>query len=223
MCLGKFKVEGDLDKVHTRRAPVARPAAPSPAIALPTIKQAELGAAAHRTEPTSKMTSVPKYIHLTLNSAYIFPIINWKAHAVNKYAEPYQPTSPSELNSVVIFGMAVAIIERSCMGSLSALNIKCLLTLRAPRTYLTKLLQKTPKKIPMNIENTLTPEGYSSSDSVAVTSSLFTCFMFACLLSGSMSGLEKSVISAAVEDPEPGTRLLDQNQQAAVFGRVGGL
>jgi len=38
------------------------------------------------------------------------PQIDWKAARVKKNAEPYQATSPSELNWVVMTGIAVAMI-----------------------------------------------------------------------------------------------------------------
>lgn len=82
-------------------------------MARPTMRTGELGAAAHKIDPISKMTNMIMNIHLTLNSAYSFPIMSWKAQPVSKYDEPYQPTSDNELKSLVIFGIAVAMIDRS--------------------------------------------------------------------------------------------------------------
>ena len=96
------------------RAPVKTPAEPTPATARPTIRTVELGAAAQMTDPTSKKARATRNTHLVLNSAYSLPNINWKAHEGRKYAEPYHPISGRELNSVVIFGTAVATITRSC-------------------------------------------------------------------------------------------------------------
>jgi hypothetical protein len=71
-------------------------------MARPTIRPLELGAAAHKIDPTSKIAREAIKPHLILNPAYIFPNINWEQHDVNKYAEPYQPISESEWNSDVI-------------------------------------------------------------------------------------------------------------------------
>ena len=89
------------------------PVAPRPAMARPTIRLAELGAEAQTIEPTSNMARADKKINLTLKCAYTFPKNIWVAPDVNKYAEPYQPISPSELNSVVILGVATPRIDRS--------------------------------------------------------------------------------------------------------------
>jgi hypothetical protein len=59
-------------------APQNTPAAPSPAMALPMMKAAELGAAAQRIEPPSKMIEEIKYTHLRLKKVYILPKVGWK-------------------------------------------------------------------------------------------------------------------------------------------------
>ena len=48
-----------------------------------------------------------------LSSAKSLPMGSWKEHMVRRYAEPYQPTSFTELNSDVIAGVATAMIDRS--------------------------------------------------------------------------------------------------------------
>lgn len=53
----------------TIKAPVIRPAAPTPETARPTMRTTEFGAAAHTTDPTSKMASPIRKIHLMLYSA----------------------------------------------------------------------------------------------------------------------------------------------------------
>ncbi len=97
------------------------PVAPRPAMARPTMRQLELGAAAHKMEPTSKIPTDVIKIHLISYIVYSFPNINWEQHDVNRYAEPYQPMSESELNSDVIVGMATLRIERSCKVDKNAL------------------------------------------------------------------------------------------------------
>lgn len=59
-------------------APQKTPAAPSPAMALPMMKAAELGAAAQRMEPPSKIMEEIKYTHLRLKKVYILPKVGWK-------------------------------------------------------------------------------------------------------------------------------------------------
>ena len=49
------------------------PAAPRPAIALPTIKATELGAVAHIKDPTSNRAMAPRYIVLMEKMLYSFP------------------------------------------------------------------------------------------------------------------------------------------------------
>ena len=47
-------------------APLTKPAAPTPEMALPTMRVIELGATAEMTDPASKMTSMMQYVHLIL-------------------------------------------------------------------------------------------------------------------------------------------------------------
>jgi hypothetical protein len=49
-------------------APVKRPAAPRPAIARPTMKADDVGAAPQATEPISKITNAVRNTHLTLKN-----------------------------------------------------------------------------------------------------------------------------------------------------------
>lgn len=62
--------------IYTRRAPIEIPVAPSPAMARPTMRQSEFGAAAHNMEPTSKMAMDVMKVHLILYLVYSFPNIN---------------------------------------------------------------------------------------------------------------------------------------------------
>lgn len=50
----------------TVAAPVKRPAAPTPAIARPTMKELEVGAAPHTADPASKISSAVRKTHFTL-------------------------------------------------------------------------------------------------------------------------------------------------------------
>jgi hypothetical protein len=69
--------------------PARIPPEPRPAIALPTMKPIELGAAPQRAEPTSnRMIDVMKVV-LMLKIVYIFPNSSWKAQLVSRYAVPY--------------------------------------------------------------------------------------------------------------------------------------
>ena len=81
---------------------------------LPRMKATEFGAAPQRAEPASKSRMDVRKVALTLKKVYSFPNTSWKAQLVRRYAVPYQPISPAELNSLVIWGMAVEIIRRSC-------------------------------------------------------------------------------------------------------------
>jgi hypothetical protein len=78
------------------------PAAPSPAIALPTMKAAEFGEASQMAEPTSNNRILEIKTSLIGKRVYILPNNSWNAQHVSKYALPYQPTSGRELNSSVI-------------------------------------------------------------------------------------------------------------------------
>lgn len=82
------------------------PALPNPAIARPMINVAEDGAKPLIIEPISKTNIERRYDHLTLKRVKTRPKTGWKAHAVRRYDEPYQPMSAVDLNSAVIKGMA---------------------------------------------------------------------------------------------------------------------
>jgi hypothetical protein len=71
--------------------PDCTPPAPNPAMALPTTKAIEFGAAPQIAEPTSNSTNAAKKVVLTLKAMYSFPNTNKNAQFVSRYAVPYQP------------------------------------------------------------------------------------------------------------------------------------
>lgn len=77
------------------------------------MKVSESGAAPQIAEPISKTRREARYTHLGLYKVYIFPMNSMKAQDMSKYAEPYHPTSPKELKSLVIAGMATPMTSRS--------------------------------------------------------------------------------------------------------------
>jgi hypothetical protein len=83
-------------------------------MALPKMKAMEFGAAPQTAEPTSNIRMDVRKVALMLKRVYSFPNTSWKAQLVSRYAVPYQPISPAELNSLVIWGMAVEMMRRSC-------------------------------------------------------------------------------------------------------------
>lgn len=99
-------------KKHT--TPERMPPDPRPAMALPRMKATEFGAAPQRAEPASNNRMDVRRVALTLKTVYSFPNTSWNAQLVSRYAVPYQPISPAELNSLVIWGIAVEITRRSC-------------------------------------------------------------------------------------------------------------
>lgn len=56
------------------------PAAPIPAIALPTIKHTDVGDAPHSTEPASKIRMATKKVTLSFSTEYNFPNIGQNEH-----------------------------------------------------------------------------------------------------------------------------------------------
>lgn len=56
------------------REPATMPAPPTPAIALPTMRAVEDGAAAQMIDPISKMAMVARYTYFMLSSANSLPI-----------------------------------------------------------------------------------------------------------------------------------------------------
>ncbi len=82
--------------------------APTPAMARPTMSMGDDVAAAHMTDPTSKMSSAVRYVIFMSKFAYIFPKEGCREVIVSRYDEPYQPTSFRESNTVVMVGIAVA-------------------------------------------------------------------------------------------------------------------
>lgn len=81
---------------------------------LPSMKAIELGAAPQRADPVSNSVMDVKKMALMLKRVYSFPKSSWKAQLERRNAVPYQPMSPAELNSLVICGMAVEMMRRSC-------------------------------------------------------------------------------------------------------------
>lgn len=100
-------VESDQIGIHGGLAvPAKLPAAPTPAMALPTMKATEFGAAPQIADATSNSATLERNTPLTEYNVYNFPNNSWKAQHVKRYALPYQPTSARELNLSVICGMA---------------------------------------------------------------------------------------------------------------------
>lgn len=89
-------------------APPITPAPPAPAIALPMIKEIELGAAPQTALPIKKMRIDVKYVHFVLSKVYARPNGNWKAQVVIKNAALYQDTSLIPPSLEVMTGKAVA-------------------------------------------------------------------------------------------------------------------
>jgi len=89
------------------------PAAPNPWMARATMNDVEFGAAPHMAEPASNRKMEIMKVALTLKKVYTLPNMSWKAALVSRYALPYQPMSLTELNSLVMAGIAVATISRS--------------------------------------------------------------------------------------------------------------
>ena len=83
-------------------------AAPNPAMALPTMRTTDDGATAQTRDPTSKIKTPAINTHLVEYMVYSLPKISCTAAVARIYALPYQATSFSELNWLVIRGMAVA-------------------------------------------------------------------------------------------------------------------
>jgi hypothetical protein len=95
-------------------APEKMKAAPIPAIARPTMKAVEVGAAPQMTEPTSKTRIDHKKVHLTEYNWYTLPEMGLKQAQVKAYELPYQPMSSRESKASVILGIAGVRMVRSC-------------------------------------------------------------------------------------------------------------
>lgn len=65
-------------------APLKIPAEPTPAMALPTIKATDDGAAPHTADPISKMKIETKKTVLILKNVYSFPKNSCSAHVVSR-------------------------------------------------------------------------------------------------------------------------------------------
>ena len=109
------------------------PPDPRPAMDLPKMKATEFGAAPQRAEPASNSRTDVRKVALMLKTVYSFPKTSWKAQLVSRYAVPYQPISPAELNSLVIWGMAVEMMRRSCERGWSVCSSEELATLEVGR------------------------------------------------------------------------------------------
>jgi hypothetical protein len=83
-------------------APAKIPAAPIPAIALPTMNVTELEAAPQMAEASPNMRTLRERTYLRGKKVQSLPNNSCSAQHVNKYALPYQPTSSKELKSSVI-------------------------------------------------------------------------------------------------------------------------
>jgi hypothetical protein len=86
--------------------PAIMPAAPTPAIARPTMKAIELGAAPQIAEANSKRRTLARRTGFVGKKAYSLPKRSWKQQLVRVYALPYQPTSDKALNSLLMLGIA---------------------------------------------------------------------------------------------------------------------
>lgn len=126
------------EKKRKRTIPERMPPDPRPAMVLPRMKVIEFGAAPQRAEPASNSRIDVRKMALMLKRVYSFPKTSWKAQFVSRYAVPYQPISPAELNSFVIWGMAVEIMRRSCERGwsvcISVLHLEDQATSDAPGT-----------------------------------------------------------------------------------------
>lgn len=89
-------------------APDPTPAAPTPAMARPTIRTGEFGATPQIKLPSSKMKMAIRKLIFSGKYLYTFPHIDWNPPSVMKKDEPYHEMSSMLLNSSVILGMAVA-------------------------------------------------------------------------------------------------------------------
>lgn len=89
--MGRFR-SGTLRATITY-APVIMPAAPVPAIALPTMRTLELGVTPHIRLPSSNTKSPLRKVHFILSMPYMRPYVGRKEVEVMRYALAYQPTS----------------------------------------------------------------------------------------------------------------------------------
>ncbi len=131
-------------------------------MALPKMKATEVGAAPQIAEPASNRTIDVMKMGLTLKIVYSFPNTSWKAQLVSRYAVPYHPMSPAELNWLVIWGMAVDMIMRSC-ESRTVRNIRvysvCLQMIGHRRCQHTSDTKNMPMKMDIISSASLRPDG----------------------------------------------------------------
>ena len=99
---------GLAEKAMMVYTPEPMPAAPTPAMARPTMSMLLLVATPQMRDPSSKMKMDIRKLVLSGKYLYAFPQTDWNPPMVMKKAELYQETSSRPLNSLVIFGMAVA-------------------------------------------------------------------------------------------------------------------
>lgn len=139
--------------------PDRTPPAPRPAIALPSIKAIEVGAAAQSAEPVSNMTMDVKNVALMLRNLYSFPKTSWNAQLVSRYAVPYQPTSSCELKVFVIWGIAVDMMSLSCRYLSDQFRCSPLLSLRSLGGQLTRDTRNIAANMDSISNTNLSPEG----------------------------------------------------------------
>ena len=77
------------------------------------MKTADVGAAAHNAEPTSKIISDDRNTHLIEKTVQSLPNSSWKVHWVSRNAPTYHATSSRALKRSDILGMAVTMIVLS--------------------------------------------------------------------------------------------------------------
>lgn len=98
-------------------APVMTPPPPSPLTTRPRINTSPLLAAPQMTLPTSKMTTVSRNTGFSGKYWYALPQTSLNDELVTEYADPYQAMLAMDPNSVVMAGMAVAMMEKSSAAS----------------------------------------------------------------------------------------------------------
>lgn len=79
---GRFLSGSVYDRITTD--PENSPAVPIPAMARPTINASDVGASAHSSDPTSKMKTAVRYVHLTLNMRYSEPYVGCSAVVLSR-------------------------------------------------------------------------------------------------------------------------------------------
>lgn len=73
-----------MKRIYKLTTPEKIPAAPTPAMARPTMKTTELGAAPQMADPTSNKMTVARKTVFTEKKVYSLPNINWNEHVVRR-------------------------------------------------------------------------------------------------------------------------------------------